>query len=83
MSLADQVAGHPLGVINPALYELSAAGARGIVDVTSGDNTVTFTQHRATTTVPGFPALPGYDLASGMGTVDAAEFVPELARAAG
>ncbi len=83
VSLADQVAGHPLGVINPALYELSAAGARGIVDVTSGNNTVTFTQRRVTTTVPGFPALPGYDLASGVGTVDAARFVPELARAAG
>jgi hypothetical protein len=32
--------------------------------------------------VQGFPALPGYDLASGVGTVDAAKFVPELAKAA-
>jgi subtilase family serine protease len=82
VSLADQVAGHPLGVINPALYEMSAAGARGIVDVTSGNNTVTFTQQKVQTTVQGFPALPGYDLASGVGTVDAAKFVPELAKAA-
>jgi hypothetical protein len=32
-------------------------------------------------TVVGFPALPGYDLASGVGTVDAARFIPELAAA--
>ena len=81
VSLADQVAGHPLGVINPSLYQMSAAGAPGIVDVTSGNNTVTYTQHRTTTTVPGFDALPGYDMASGVGTVDAATFVPELAAA--
>ncbi len=32
-------------------------------------------------TVVGFHALPGYDLASGVGTVNAALFVPELAAA--
>ena len=34
VALADQVAGQPLGLINPALYTLSAAHAPGIVDVT-------------------------------------------------
>ncbi|MGO9343263.1 MAG: S8 family serine peptidase [Acidimicrobiales bacterium] len=81
VALADQVAGHPIGLINPALYSLSASGARGIVDVTSGDNTVTFTQKGKKHTVVGFEAQPGYDLASGVGTIDAAKFVPELARA--
>jgi subtilase family serine protease len=81
MAVADQYAGHDLGVINPALYELSQAGAPGIVDVTSGNNTVTFPQKGAEHTVVGFQALPGYDLASGVGTVDAAKFVPELAAA--
>jgi subtilase family serine protease len=81
VAIADQYAGHDLGVINPALYELSQAGAPGIVDVTSGNNTVTFTQKGVVHTVVGFPALPGYDLASGVGTVDAAKFVPELAAA--
>jgi hypothetical protein len=33
--------------------------------------------------VRGFTAQPGYDLVSGVGTVDAALFVPELARTAG
>ena len=44
VALADQVAGHPLGDINPALYAMSASGAPGIVDVTSGNNTVSFPQ---------------------------------------
>jgi subtilase family serine protease len=83
VALADQVAGHPLGLINPALYSLSASGAPGIVDVTTGNNTVSFTQHGALQTVTGFSALPGYDLASGVGTVDAGSFVPELAQTAG
>jgi hypothetical protein len=47
--------------------------------VTSGNNTVTFTQGGTTTTVTGFGARPGYDLASGVGTVWAPLFVPELA----
>jgi subtilase family serine protease len=83
VALADQVAGHPLGLINPALYSLSASAAPGIVDVTQGNNSVSFTQGNELRTVNGFAALPGYDLASGVGTVDAATFVPELARAAG
>jgi subtilase family serine protease len=81
VALADQVAGHDLGVINPELYQLSAAGAPGIVDVTSGNNSVSFTQDGTLQSVNGFPARKGYDLASGVGTVDAAAFVPELAAA--
>ena len=76
------MAGHPLGLINPALYRLAAAGAPGIVDVTSGDNTVSFRQGGRQRTVPGFAAVRGYDLASGVGTINAAYFVRELAFAA-
>ncbi len=83
VSLADQVAHHSLGLINPALYALSARHAPGLVDITQGNNTVSFTQNGTFDTVPGFSALRGYDLASGVGTVNAALFVPELARAAG
>ena len=79
VALADQVARHPLGLINPALYALSAAHAPGIVDVVKGNNTVSFTQGGKEHTVQGFSAKPGYDLASGVGTVNAAYFVPELA----
>lgn len=83
VALADQVAGHPLGLINPALYFMSATHAPGLVDVTSGNNTVSFTQNGQLDTVQGYPARPGYDLATGVGTINAAKFVPELAALAG
>jgi subtilase family serine protease len=83
VALADQVAGHPLGVINPYLYRLAARHMPGVVDVVSGDNTVSFRQGGRPRTVPGFRARAGYDLASGVGTVNAFWFVPELAWAAG
>jgi subtilase family serine protease len=83
VALADQMAGHSLGLINPALYSLYGEHARGIVDVTQGNNTVSFTQNNTMYTVKGYSAGRGYDLASGIGTVNADLFVPELARAAG
>jgi subtilase family serine protease len=83
VALAAQVAGHSLGLINPALYRLYAERAAGLVDVTQGSNTVSFTQHSTMYTVKGYSAGSGYDLASGVGTVNADLFVPELAQAAG
>jgi subtilase family serine protease len=83
VALADQVAGHPLGQINPALYRMAAAHDRGIVDVTVGSNGGTFTVGTSQFTVRGFTAGPGYDLVTGLGTVDARYFVPELAKTAG
>jgi hypothetical protein len=55
----------------------------GLVDVTSGSTNVTFSQNGQTDTVPGTSASTGYDLASGVGTVSGATFVPELALLAG
>jgi subtilase family serine protease len=81
VALADQLAGHSLGLINPALYALSAARAPGLVDVTAGNNSVSFIQNNTLVRVKGFQAGPGYDLASGVGTVDAGLFVPELVQA--
>ena len=83
VALAAQVAGHSLGLINPALYRLYAEHASGLVDITQGNNTVSFSQHGTMYTVKGYGAGRGYDLASGVGTVNADLFVPELARAAG
>ncbi len=83
VALADQVAGHSLGLINPALYQLAARHKPGIVDVTRGNNTVSFTQDGREQTVTGFTARPGYDVATGLGTVNAPYFVAELARLAG
>ncbi len=76
VALASQQAGHSLGDINAPLYSLmSHASEHGIVDVKSGDNSFAG--------VTGYPATPGYDLASGLGTVNAQHFVPALAAAAG
>ena len=84
VAIADQVAGHGLGYIDPALYAMETANDAGLVDVTTGNNTVTFPQGGATPhTVRGFAAVVGYDLSSGVGTVNAALFVPELAHAVG
>jgi subtilase family serine protease len=82
VAISDQVAGHDLGFLNPRLYGLAQAPANGIVDVTKGNNGLTFLDAHngnALTTVTGNVAGPGYDLASGWGTVDAATFVPALA----
>jgi len=89
VALADQTAHERLGFLNPRLYEMGADRARGIVDVTTGSNPITFcsancgTPQEQDVTIPGFTATTGFDLASGWGTVDAARFVPELARSGG
>ncbi len=49
------------------------SASNGIVDVTNGDNSVAG--------VTGNPALPGYDMAAGLGTVNGAKFVRTLAAA--
>jgi subtilase family serine protease len=82
VAIADQYAHTRLGLINPALYQLEREHAPGIIDVTQGDNTVSFTLNGAPVTVEGYPAGPGYNLVTGVGTINAARFVPELAAAA-
>jgi len=93
VALADQVAGHSLGYLNPALYAMAQRGAPdGIVPVSQGTNTYTFctaadvgknsscASSSDLVTVPGFHANGSYNDATGWGTVDAAAFVPALAR---
>jgi subtilase family serine protease len=82
VALADQYAGHALGLINPAIYQMEARHEPGIVDITKGNNSQTFTQNGKRYTVRGFGARRGYDLVTGVGTVNAAYFVPELAKSA-
>jgi subtilase family serine protease len=78
VAMADQLASRRLGWLNPRLYRLR----QGIVDIKQGNNTFgPFTNTDGKThTVTGYSAGPGYDLASGLGTIDAAAFVPALAR---
>jgi hypothetical protein len=79
VAMADQLAGGDLGTINNALYSIPYGG--GLVDVTSGNNDIGPFKNSDGQTyhVDGFSAGPGYDLASGLGTIDAARFVPSLA----
>ncbi len=81
VAIADQLAGHRLGLINPAIYKLNAEHAAGLQDVTDGTTTVTFTQGGKQHTVLGYDARLGYDMATGVGGVNAAKFVSELVAA--
>jgi subtilase family serine protease len=83
VALADQYAGHALGLINPAIYQIAARHEPGVVDITKGNNSQTVTNGGQSYLVKGFSAGPGYDLVTGVGTVNAAYFVPELAKLAG
>jgi subtilase family serine protease len=87
VALADQYAGHGkphgLGLINPAIYTIAARHEPGIVGVFSGNNTQKVPQDGKEIVVPGYSAGPGYNLVTGVGTIDAASFVPELAKLAG
>jgi subtilase family serine protease len=83
VALADQVAGHPLGLLNPALYRMYAQHASGLLDITDGTNTVTFQQGGKLRTVLGWDAVSGFDLATGVGGIDGARFVPQLVAASG
>ena len=81
VALADQVAHHKLGLVNPALYELYQEHADGLDDVMVGNNTVGFSQDGKSYTVKGYSAKKGYDLVTGVGTVNASALVPDLAAA--
>jgi subtilase family serine protease len=70
---ANQLAGHPLGFLNPALYSIGANGVtenRGYHDITVGNN--------GYNNVPGYNATTGWDLASGWGTPRVAALIPLL-----
>jgi subtilase family serine protease len=79
VALSDQVAGRWLGPINPTLYKLLGEHAPGLVNVTSGDNTVSFYGGKKRYTITGYHARKGYSLVTGVGTINASLFVYELA----
>jgi subtilase family serine protease len=74
VAIADQIAGHGLGQINPTLYTLASGPNYGtyFYDVTNGNN-------QTDPTVPGYPATTGWDPVTGLGTPNAATLVPALA----
>jgi hypothetical protein len=80
LALATQLNQGNIGPVNPALYHvLGPAGAKdGIADVVNGNNSVV---RNGKVAVPGFTAGPGFDVASGWGTLYVPAFVPSLVAA--
>jgi subtilase family serine protease len=77
IAIADQINGGGLGLINPALYKIGADPTRyanDFYDVTTGNN-------QANPDVPGYPATPGWDPVTGLGTPNAANLLPDLVAA--
>jgi len=73
VAIADQIAGHGLGQINPTLYQLASSDySKYFFDVTTGNN-------QADPSIPGYNAGPGWDPVTGLGTPDAANLAPALA----
>jgi subtilase family serine protease len=81
VAIADQIAGHRLGWINPAMYRVARGDNSGVVDITSGTNTflVVGPNGNPLFSVPGWNAVRGYDMASGLGTVNGFAFAHALA----
>ena len=66
----DQLAHHPVGLLNPFLYALGKAGV-GFHDVTAGNNGLDG--------IPGYKAGPGWDAATGWGSPDVGALVRDIA----
>lgn len=79
IAVADQMAGHPLGFINPVLYKLATSSkyAQDFRDITIGNNT--FSQRALQ--VQGFEAMPGWDAVTGLGAPHAEQLLPDLVAA--
>lgn len=76
IAIANQMAGHPLGFINPGIYKLgiSTHAQRDFRDITSGVNSV----HQGNIQVQGFQAGAGWDGVTGWGAPLASQFIPDL-----
>ena len=76
IAIANQMAGHPLGFINPGLYKLSQSSnyTQDFHDITNGNNSV----NSKGVTVPGYSAVPGWDPTTGLGTPNAEKLLPDL-----
>jgi subtilase family serine protease len=74
MALIDQRQQSPQGNVNPVLYSLAATSPGAFHDITTGNNMVPC--QAGTPDCPnggeiGYNAGPGYDLATGLGSIDA------------
>jgi len=78
MTIANQMAGRPLGFINPALYMVGTSdkARQDFRDITSGDNS------NSGAGVQGFTAALGWDPVTGFGAPLADRLLPDLIAAA-
>jgi subtilase family serine protease len=87
IAIADQLAGHPLGYINPALYKIEASSAAqtDFRDITQGNNTYNGDGGHggSPVDVQGYNAVPGWDPVTGLGTAIADKLLPDLVTAVG
>jgi subtilase family serine protease len=75
-AIADQMAGHALGFINPALYKIASESnyQRDFHDITVGNNSVATNG----TEVQGYSATTGWDPITGLGSPNAVNLLPDL-----
>ena len=68
-----------LGNINPTLYRLAQSTNNVFHDITTGDNAVrcALLSPNCVEGLVGYPAAPGYDLATGLGSIDAYNLVTQ------
>jgi subtilase family serine protease len=71
---ANQLAGHPLGFLNPKIYAIGE-NFRLFHDIVFGSNA-----YNGFNGVPGYSAAPGWDLATGWGTPNLGALALELAK---
>jgi subtilase family serine protease len=84
VALADQAARHALGWLNPALYTLAHSTTSGVVDIRTGRSDLVsalLDDGAHASNFHGYPAASGYDLATGLGTIDAKVLVHALSKA--
>ncbi|TME13511.1 MAG: protease [Chloroflexi bacterium] len=76
IAVANQMAGHSLGFINPALYKMAMTShyAQDFRDITVGNNDVNYKG----VSVQGYPAVQGWDPVTGLGTPNAEQLLPDL-----
>ena len=76
IAVANQMAGHPLGFINPALYQIATSSkfASDFRDITSGDNS--FSEDKVN--VRGYSAREGWDPLTGWGAPIGSRLLPDL-----
>jgi subtilase family serine protease len=73
-AIANQMAGRPLGFINPGLYKLATSTSyqQDFRDITEGNNSY------QPTNTQGYPAAIGWDAVTGLGTPNAEKLIPDL-----